>query len=220
MLLGCTCQLNRNTPHGVEWNLIYRKTSSPTPTDCCPGINDALGSQILWQKWQNDCPAPTEIGIQAYTDTCVLTCTSDPEILSMLQYHSSYLLLTTHRIDRIMDKPLDIMGALLLHIKSNGLDTQQVVYMAQNVTGFYISATAMKDLDLISPNFPTSRVTTNAANKLTLDLATCGFDPCKDPPNHLASIPFEPTHENHEKIEKLTMHPVLLMCAPISLYRL
>ena len=60
----------------------------------------------------------------------------------------------------------------------------------------------MKDLDLISPDFPTSRVTTNATTTLTLGLATCGCCLRKDPPNHPTSIPFEPTHENRGKLEK------------------
>ena len=111
-------------PH-MEWN----GTSFIEKHPAAPQVIAVQASMMHWahkssgKKWQNNCPAPTEYGIQAYTDTCAQTCTSGQEILSMLQYHSSYLVLTTHRIARIMDRPLDIMGALLLHIKSNGLDT-------------------------------------------------------------------------------------------------
>ena len=118
-------------PH-MEWNgtsFIEKHPAAPpviaVQASVMHGAHKSFG-----KKWQNDRPAPTEIGLQAYTDTCAQTCTSGPEILSMLQCHSSYLVPTTHGIQGITDKPLDIMGALLLHIKSNGLDTRQVVYIA------------------------------------------------------------------------------------------
>ena len=46
------------------------------------------------------------------------------------------------------------MGALLLHITQAANETCQVVYIAQNVQGFYLSEAVMKDLQLIPQDFP------------------------------------------------------------------
>ena len=108
-------------PH-MEWSgtSFIKKHPAAPPVIAVQASIMHRAHKCFCKKWQSDCPAPSEIGLQAYTDTCAQTCTSGPEIVSMLQCHSSYLVPTTHRI---MDKPLDIVGALLLHIKSNGLDT-------------------------------------------------------------------------------------------------
>ena len=98
-------------PH-MEWNgtsFIEKHPAAPPVINVQASVMHRA-HKSFGKKWQNDRPAPTEIGLQAYTDTCAQTCTSGPEILSMLQCHSSYLVPTTHGIHGITDKPLDIMG--------------------------------------------------------------------------------------------------------------
>ena len=74
------------TPH-MEWNETSFIEKQPAP----PTVITVQASIMHWahksfgKKWQNDCPAPTEIGLQAYTDTYAQTCTSGLEILSMLR---------------------------------------------------------------------------------------------------------------------------------------
>ena len=159
--------------------------------------------QSFRSKGRNAAWPPTEHSLQAFTDTCAQTCTSGPEILSLLQCSPSFLVPTSHGIHSITDKALEIMGALLLLIRIGNHQTRQVVYVAKNIHGLYLSQTAMKDPGIIPQTFPnvTDTTSVNATTTKGPHKAPCGCLLCTAPPAHPEQLPLPPTMENHAKLE-------------------
>ena len=91
------------------------------------------------------------------------------------------------------------MGALLLHIIQAANETRQVVYIAQNVQGFYLSEAVMKDLQLIPQDFPAPP--TKVAGVQQTKKAPCCCLLQVEPPAHPNEIPIAPNPENHAKLE-------------------
>ena len=102
--------------------------------------------------------------IRTVADTGAQTCSSGLGILKILGYTSDSLIPTNHRIRRITDYQLRIKGVLFMRIRVGIRETRQVVYVSGNTSGFYLSESALKDLELIPRNFPsqTSRIDASA----------------------------------------------------------
>ena len=79
-------------------------------------------------------------------------------------------------------------------------ETRQVVYVSGNTSGFYLSESALKDLELIPRNFPsqTSRIDAPA---IVNGKALCGCPRRITVPNKLANIPFPPIASNRGRLE-------------------
>ena len=145
---------------------------------------------------------PDETKLQAFADTCAQTCTSGPEIMEQLHCPASALVPTSHGIHGITENSLSILGALLLQITAGGHQTNQVVYVAKNIKGFYLSQTAMKDLNLIPSTFPCTSATIRAIKTPSgPEKAPCGCPLRTQPPPHPQQPPLPLTEENREKLE-------------------
>ena len=94
----------------------------------------------------------------------------------------------------------------LLHIESGGLQTRQVVYIADNIDGFYLSETTMKDLNIITQTFPSHNSSQSASTSLRPVKAPCGCPLQAQPLEHPEQIPFPPLPENREKLENWVLH--------------
>ena len=125
--------------------------------------------------------------LSAYTDTCAQTCTSNPGILQDLQCPAAYLMPTTMASMVLPRSHLNLFGALLLHIESDSHQTHQVVYIAENIDGFYLSETAMKDLNIITQTFPSNQSASTSPKPVK---APCGCPLQAQPPEHPEQIPF------------------------------
>ncbi len=134
-------------PHMI-WNGIEFCKEAPEPPTAMKATISLMHSahQSFGRKWTNMPDRPTDFQIETFTDTCAQTYTSGPEILQQLQCPTLFLIPTSHGIHGITEKPLEIMGALLLLIYAGGHQTRQVVYVAKNINGLYLSQTALKDL--------------------------------------------------------------------------
>ena len=86
-------------------------------------------------------------------DSGCQTCRAGPELLSTLKCFSAYLLKTKYWIVRITESPLDIIGSIFLNITVGKKSTKQLVYSSRNCRDFYLSRTALKDLE----SFPQSQ---------------------------------------------------------------
>ena len=86
------------------------------------------------------------------------------EILKILGCTSDSLIPTNHRIHGITDDQLLIKGVFFMRIRIGIRETRQVVYVSGNTSDFYLSESAVKDLELIPRNFPsqTSRIDASA----------------------------------------------------------
>ena len=159
--------------------------------------------QSFGHKRKNAAWPPTEHSLQAFTDTCAQTCTSGPEILNLLWCSPSLFVPTSHGIPGIIDKALEIIGALLLFIRIGNHQTRQVVYVAKNIHGLYLSQTAIKEPGIIPQTFPnvTTTPSVNATTTKGPHTAPCGCPLCTAPLPHPEQLPLPPTMENRAKLE-------------------
>ena len=77
-----------------------------------------------------------------------------------------------------------------------------MVYISRNTSGLYLSEKALKDLKVVHKDFPKSQETTSALIKQELTRAACGCLVHSEVPDHPSEIPFAPTDENREALEK------------------
>ena len=76
---------------------------------------------------------PRATVIVACADTGAQTCSSGPEILALLNCPEQYLIPTSHKIRGITNSHLELMGALLLHIRIGCHETRQVMHVYLNL---------------------------------------------------------------------------------------
>ena len=135
--------------------------------------------------------------IEAIADTGCQTCTSGSKLLKHLKVPLSYLIPTRHRIIGITDTTLEIKGALMLAITFNGNTCNQMVYIAGNASGLYLSEASLKDLGVITRDFPnTPLVLVMAALTNEADGTKCPCIPRAEPPSRPETIPLPPTEDN------------------------
>ena len=111
--------------------------------------------------------------IRAVADTGEQTCSSGQEILKILGCTSDSLITTNQKIRGVTDDQLRIKGVLIMRIRVGIRETWQVVYVSGN-TRFYLSESALKDLELIPRNFP-SQTSKIAGLALVNGKALSGF---------------------------------------------
>ena len=110
---------------------------------------------------------------------------------------TSYLIKTRHKIIGITESPLDIIGALFLSIQLNDKTTKQMVYISKNCRGFFLSQTAMKDLNIIHDNSPQQ---TSSASTITVGEG-CSCPKRTHTLNRPQHLPFEPIPANIPKLK-------------------
>ena len=189
-------------PH-MEWNGQDFQAQAPAPPPKTMVSVSIMhhAHKMFGRQWRNKPQVTPPTMLSAFTDTCAQTCTSGPGILQELQCPDAYLVPTSHGIHGITEKPLNILGALSLHIEAGGHHTCQVVYVAENIDGFYLSKTAMMDLQIINQTFPCNNSSQSASTSQTTAEAPCGCPLRADPPVHPEQIPFPPLPENQDKLE-------------------
>lgn len=146
----------------------------------------------------------------ACADTGAMTCTSGPELLQVLRCPRHYMLRTTHRIQGVTGDGLQIIGTLMVRIALGDHVTRQVVYITNNTSGLYLSESALRDLQVIHPEFPdplpTRKVHAPGASAACTSegpgTATCGCLTRSEAPDPPPAIPFSPTEENRHKLEE------------------
>ena len=192
----------------LQWNgtEFKPKTPSKQPTVQVEVTVMHESHRIFGKRWKGSRKGihnPTEISTVA--DTGCQTCTAGPELLKEIKCPTKYLIPTRHRILGITDTSLGIMGAALLKIQVNGETTRQMVFISNNITGIYLSNTALKELKLIDDDFPKiSSVTASnsiATEKTKTRSKQCSCPIRAMPPSHPDKIPFEPTAENLPKLK-------------------
>ena len=141
--------------------------------------------------------------IEAVADTGCQTCTAGVDVIENL-CSEQYLIPTKHRIVGITDASLAIAGIVFLRIQTeSGQETKQTVYVSRNVSGLYLSESALKDLGVICDEFP-HVATTRAASvqELTDVEEQCECAPRTTTPERPGEIPFAATPENIPRLKE------------------
>ena len=89
-------------------------------------------------------------------DTGAQVCTGGPDLLSDLHVDVDVLIPTKLEVKGITHSPVTMLGALFLEVSSNGMCTKQIVYIAREARSLILSETALKDLGVLPPDFPTA----------------------------------------------------------------
>ena len=148
------------------------------------------------------------IDITAFTDTCAQTCIAGVEVLQKLNFKEENLIPSSHIIKGVTGKQVDIMGVLLAVMSYSGKSSHAAIYVCKNISGFFISPKVQKEIGILPSTYPdvqqavpiTSSV--QASHWSTHNIAECGCPKHTPPPEKPDTIPFPPTNENREKLEK------------------
>ena len=165
---------------------------------------------VQWRRSHKGIHKPRKA--DAVADSGCQTCSAGTDVLNNIGCPVEYLVPTSHQIVGITDSLLDITGAVLLRIEVAGKVTRQMVHVSKNTRGLYLSETALKELGLLSEDFPNPSVSTASSteerSESTLHASACSEDahtPCvkRTPaPSRPDTIPFAPTKENLPKFEE------------------
>ena len=120
----------------------------------------------LGKRWQGSRKGIyNPVSITALADTGCQTCTISQDMLPSLNCPIEYLIPTRHRIIGITDTSLGIVGAIMLRINVHKKTTRQMVFVSSKVKGFFLSESALKDLEIVDETFPGTK--SNAARTAT-----------------------------------------------------
>lgn len=154
---------------------------------------------VLGKKWPISQPQPSSV-VSVVADSGAQTCTSGPEILSILGCPESYLLKTRHPINGITGNSLAMMGALLLNIKSGSRTAKVIMYVCRNVSGIFLSQTALKQLAILPSDFPT--VSSQCDASITQHHTKCGCPARTETPDLPEKIPYEGIETNLKALQE------------------
>ena len=142
----------------------------------------------------------------AIADTGAQTCTTGIHILKVIP--DTWLIPTKHKLRGVDNNFLPIKGVLFVDIFTNTKQTTQLLYVCENVSGMYLSQSALRELDIIHETFPNSTVaatiktSTQSTVPTTVPLASCGCPLRTDCPPTPPKLPFPATEENRHDLEK------------------
>ena len=110
---------------------------------------------------------------------------------------------TRHKIISITDSQLDILGVVTTEIHFQNAVSRQLVYVASNLQGFYLSEKSLKDLNIIHDEFPQTLLSTmdmkaHSAKNETVE--NCKCLPRSNAPERPKKIPFPPMKNNKNKL--------------------
>jgi hypothetical protein len=148
--------------------------------------------------------------VNSCADTGAQTCASGLEILKVLNVSEKFLIPTSHRIIGVTQSCMDIAGVLLLKIEAEGRISRQVVYVSRNTKGFYLSEQAQIDLGVLPVDYPiancfpprSSIVASSDEAHVLNPTAPCGCLARSSTPPRPDQLPFSPTPENRDALEK------------------
>ena len=197
----------------MEWDGAAFKPARPAPSPRVD-VNVTLmqaAYEKMGVKWTGSRKGMFQSRtVSAVADSGCQTSTAGVEFLEEIGCPIEYLVPTVHRIVGITSSSLDIIGSALLRIEVGGQVTRQMVHISKNARGLYLSESALKDLKLLSENFPQppARANTIKTPMKFYVLGCCctddGASSClkrAPTPKRPASIPFAPTKENRSKLK-------------------
>ena len=190
-------------------NVWERRRSDPQPT-LIVKVQLSLSSYKFF-----NIPIPSVapiVEVTAIADTGCQSCLAGMNVLYLLGLKPNDLIQCSMRMNSVNSKPISIEGALLLNIKSTeaSCNTKQLVYFTNQCKRFYLNKHACIELGIISKDFPsvnqavtvsTSEIISAQANTIPA-LTSCNCPERQLPPPLPKRLPFPPTEQNRERLEK------------------
>lgn len=147
----------------------------------------------------------------ATADTGCQSCLAASDLLPQLGLNKYNLIPVTMKMSAANNQGITIIGALPLRISGispSGVKhtTRQLVYFTPSTKRMFLSKHACAALGLISTNFPTIGETLETSDKPskppTAAIITCQCPKRAMPPPKPTALPYPPTADNREKLEK------------------
>ena len=118
------------------------------------------------------------------------------------------LVRTRHGLRSVNGRNLSIHGTIIADISHGTRKSTEIIYICEQVKGVYLSQTALKNLNILSSDFPknneseisTSTTSGDGSSKDT-DIAPCGCPTRTACPELPTEIPFPATAEHQHEIE-------------------
>ena len=92
--------------------------------------------------------------VDVVADSGCQTCIAGTDLLERIGCPEDFLVPTRHSIVGITRDSCDIVGSVLLRIELDGHVTRQMVHISTKTKGFYLSETALRELNVLSQDFP------------------------------------------------------------------
>ena len=152
-----------------------------------------------------------EVTYNALADTGCQSCLGGIELLAKMGLSKQNLLPVTMHMTAANNKGINIIGALPLCLSGKSpsgstLSTRQIVYFTDSTHRFFLSKLACINLGIISKSFPTIGETLEASDAApsaeSAITRTCQCPKRQMPPPRPNKLPYPPTVENREKLEK------------------
>ena len=152
-----------------------------------------------------------KVTYKAMADTGCQSCLGGLELLEKLGLNKKHLIPVKMKMTAANSKGISIIGALPLQVTGvspSGTShmTRQIIYFTDDTSRLFLSKQACAMLGIISANFPTIGETLSAHNSHSPDSPGTTHDcqcPRRDlPPPPPTTLPYSPTAENCDKLEK------------------
>ena len=186
----------------MEWNDESKKFEKCLPK---PPPVIKVEASLMTNAHKNfsiNCKEVQSTTMNVIADTGCQTTTCGMKELKKMRIPTRYLIPTSHGIAGITDTRLNIVGTVMMQIRYGKNVTHQMVYVANNLDGFYLSEKALVDIGLWSKPPQTCNESQNAATKKLLKKdKECDCEPRSPAPEAPEKIPFAPTEENKPMLE-------------------
>ena len=143
-------------PH-MEWDgtAFVPKHPKPSPyikvsATLMEAAHTKLG--VKWTGSRKD--AFTQRYAMALADSGCQTCNGGTDFLNDISCPIEYLIPTSHRINGITATGLSIIGSVFVRFNVNGKVSRQMVHISDNISGLFLSESALEELGLLPKGFP------------------------------------------------------------------
>ena len=137
-------------------------------------------------------------------DTGAQVCTAGMNMLDKLGVHRRMLASTSLRIKGVKGSELQVLGVLAVEVSAGGNKSQQLIYFTRETRQLIISKLCMVQLGLLDKLFPQhQRAEVKVTSKVEVGMkAKCGCLVRSEVPPLPTELPFPPTRDNLDNIEK------------------
>ena len=192
-----------------EFNNTWQKRQSD-PQPCVTITVVAVSSDIEELGIKSTIASPTLTATYSATaDTGCQSCLAASDLLPQLGLNKHNLIPVTMKMSAANNLGITIIGALPLRITGTSPTgekhtTRQIVYFTPSTKRMFLSKQACVALGLISSNFPTVGETLEASNEPLPpeNSHNCQCPKRSSPPPKPSSLPYPPTEDNRDKLEK------------------
>ena len=191
--------------HHILQNGTWIRKSAPSHPAIALYVG-TLGTDYDYFGYED--PVISNIPITAIVDSGAQCCVWSWDECKASGFKREDLIPVRQKLNAVSNNNIRIFGAVILRLSGDpfGTDTNQcgtITYVSPDVNGFYLSNEAMKQLQIVPPDFPSINQPGNVHTLHTPDAhETCTCGDRAMPPEPPQDLPFEPKPENIPKMKQ------------------